>query len=260
MKKRLFTFIISIFIINILTACSNQKNETVSLTVSAASSMQEALTKLKEIYENDQKKVVIYYNFGSSGALQQQITQGAPVDLFFSASEDQFDVLIENGLISKNESIDLVGNELVLIQNKDKEKPNLTGISELTDNGIKKIAIGIPESVPAGKYAKETLEQLQLWDKLKDKIVFAKDVRQVLTYVETGNVDAGFVYKTDALVSQKVEITAVTEDRAHSPIIYPLGVLKDSNYKAEAMNFYKFLQGDQALEILKHYGFHSVNK
>ncbi|HYK71955.1 MAG TPA: molybdate ABC transporter substrate-binding protein [Pseudoneobacillus sp.] len=261
MKKWLFPIIVLLFVFHNLTACSNQNSEeSVSLTVSAAASMQDALTKIKEKYEKDHRKVKIYFNFGSSGALKQQITQGAPVDLFFSASESQFNELIEKNLISKNESTDLVGNDLVLIQNKTKTDLMLNGITDLKDKKVKRIAVGTPESVPAGEYTKETLEKLQLWKKLEDKIVFAKDVRQVLTYVETGNVDAGFVYKTDALVSQKVKITVVTENVNHSPIIYPVGVIKDTKYKVEAMNFYHFLQSEQALEIFKEYGFHSIKK
>ncbi|WP_442599013.1 molybdate ABC transporter substrate-binding protein [Neobacillus sp. D3-1R] len=260
MKKRIKIYMILFFILYTFTACSHSKSEEVSLTVSAAASMQEALTQVKEMYETNHKDVTIYFNFGSSGALKQQITQGAPVDLFFSASKDQFDELVKNGHISKEDSVDLIGNELVLIQNKNKDSLKLKDISGLTNNSISKIAIGTPETVPAGEYTKETLENLQLWDNLKNKMVFAKDVRQVLTYVETGNVDAGFVYKTDALISKKVEITGVAQAGDHSAIIYPLGVIKNSKQKEEAKSFYKFLQSDQALKIFQEYGFHTLKK
>lgn len=237
-----------------LTACSNKNNEKIELTISAAASMQGALSDLQKLYEEEHKNVHLYFNFGASGALQQQIEQGAPVDLFLSASEDKFDSLVEKGFIMKKNNVDLVGNELVLIQNK-KSKTQLTGFRDLLKPTMKRMAIGTPESVPAGKYAQETLKQLNIWSQLDKRIVFAKDVRQVLTYVETGNVDAGIVYKTDALVSQKVEIMATADSRSHTPIIYPLGVVKASKQREEAISFYQFLKSEKAKTIFEDYGF-----
>ncbi|MBS4162258.1 molybdate ABC transporter substrate-binding protein, partial [Klebsiella pneumoniae] len=147
--------------------------------------------------------VSVKFNFGSSGALQQQIEQGAPADLFFSAAEDKFDRLVEKGLISKIDSVKLLENTLVLIVPKGKAQ-QVSGFEDLTKSGVEKLAIGTPESVPAGKYAKETLTNLHLWSKVQSKIVYGKDVRQVLSYIETGNADAGVVYRTDALTSDQV--------------------------------------------------------
>jgi molybdate transport system substrate-binding protein len=253
MKKTMFTLLI--FLIT-LSACSNEKNgnNSIELTISAASSMEKALTELQSIYENEHKNVKLFFNFGSSGALQQQIVQGAPVDLFFSASSDKFNVLLEKGLIDKTYSIDLVGNELVLIQQKESNR-NISGLADLSQPNLKRISIGTPESVPAGKYAKETLENINMWDTLEKKLILAKDVRQVLTYVETGNVDAGIVYKTDALFSQKVKIIEKVKQEHHSPIIYPLGIVKESTQKEEAIKFFDFLGSKTAKDVFEDNGF-----
>jgi len=224
----------------------------VELTVSAAASLQDALTDIKADFEKENPNIILHFNFGGSGALQQQISQGAPVDVFVSAAEDKFQILVDDGLIEKSDSTDLVGNELVLVVPRDSDK-GIKGFEDLTKTG--KIALGTPESVPAGQYGKDTLESLNLWTKLEDKVIYAKDVRQVLTYVETNNVDAGIVYKTDALTSDKVEIAATAEESSHDPIIYPAGVIKNSTYYAEAKTFYDYLQGVNSLKILEQYGF-----
>jgi molybdate transport system substrate-binding protein len=243
----------------VIAGCSdNEKHpaeEKVELTVSAAASLQDALNKIKTDFENEHPNIVINYNFGASGALQQQIAQGAPVDLFFSAAEDKFDQLIEKGLIAKDKEVDLVGNDLVLVVPKDSSKDINT-----FDDIIKadRVSLGIPASVPAGKYAKQTLENLKLWESIEHKAVYAKDVRQVLTYVETGNVDAGIVYKTDALLSKKVKLVAVAEENTHQPIVYPVGVIKETANPKEAQQFYEYLQSEKSLGVLKKYGFSEI--
>jgi molybdate transport system substrate-binding protein len=260
MKKTVMTIII-IFLIIICISCSNTNNEKkrIELTISAAASMQKALTELQGNYEQEHPNVRLLFNYGATGALQQQIEQGAPVDVFFSASEEKFVEVLEKGFVEKQNSVDLVSNELVLIQNK-QSNYKISGFAGLADSKIKRISIGTPESVPAGKYAKETLESQNLWLQIEEKIVFAKDVRQVLTYVESGNVDAGIVYKTDAILSKKIEIVGTADPKSHSPIIYPLGVVKKSKQKEESIKFYHYLQSDKAKELFENYGFHFLLK
>ncbi|MEH7334808.1 molybdate ABC transporter substrate-binding protein [Neobacillus drentensis] len=224
----------------------------VELTISAAASLQNALTDIKADFEKKHPNVTINYNLGASGALQQQISQGAPVDLFFSAAEDKFQKLIQDGLIEKKNGTDLVGNELVLVVPKGSNK-GINTFEDLTKSD--KVALGTPESVPAGQYGKQTLDKLNVWKSIEGKIVYGKDVRQVLTYVESNNVDAGLVYKTDALTSQKVEIVATAKDDTHDPIIYPVGVIKNSTHQKEAQLFYDYLQNDQSMKTLEKYGF-----
>lgn len=256
--KKTATFLASLCIVGgILTGCGSRadntsSNDSIELTVSAAASLQDALTDLASMYEKQHKNVQITYNFGGSGALQQQISQGAPVDVFFSAAEDKFDALVDDGDIAKKDGTDLLTNDLVLVTPVANDK-KITSFEQLTkaDN----VALGTPESVPAGQYGIETLKSIDVWTKIKPHIVYAKDVRQVLTYAETGNVDAGIVYKTDALTSDHVKIVATANSKSHTPIIYPVGVVKKSKHFDEATAFYEFLQSDEAMRVFKDYGF-----
>ena len=265
MKKfNLLFFTLMLFVLT-LSGCSTKEQtkkpedqkqaaseKKVELTVSAAASLQEALTDIKADFEKEHPNVTLNFNFGASGALQQQISQGAPVDLFFSAAEDKFQKLVQEGLIEKKNGIDLVGNDLVLVIPKDSKKEMKT-FEDITK--ADKVSIGTPESVPAGQYGKETLEKLNVWKSVEGNVVYGKDVRQVLTYVETNNVDAGIVYKTDALTSQKVKIVATAVENTHDPIIYPVGVIKNSTHPKEAQLFYDYLQNDQSMKTLEKYGF-----
>ena len=258
------------FLLMFAVGCSNQQNtdqssdtketetgteskEKVELTISAAASLKDAMDVIQNTYQEEHPEVTLKFNFGGSGSLQQQISQGAPVDLFFSAAEDKFDVLVEQGNIAKEDGVDLLGNSLVLVVPKDEQ--SIKGFEDLAKEEINKISIGTPETVPAGKYAKESLEKTDLWKDVESKVVYAKDVRQVLSYVETGNVAAGIVYSTDALVSDKVNIVATADPETYTPIIYPVGIIKDSKNYEEAKEFYSYLQSDDALKVFQKYGF-----
>ncbi|KAA6447399.1 molybdate ABC transporter substrate-binding protein [Bacillus atrophaeus] len=233
---------------------SKDADKDVTLTISAAASAQDALEEIQNNYEKTHSNITIQDNYGSSGALQKQISQGAEADLFFSAAEDKFQKLVDDGDIAKKDSTDLVGNEIVLVVPKNGDSP-VKHFDDLTKSDTEKIALGTPESVPAGAYAKESLTKLSLWNKVKDKVVYGKDVRQVLSYVETGNVDAGIVYKTDALVSKKAEIADEADADTHSPIVYPLGIVKDTKHRKEAKEFYEYLQTNEAMKVFEKYGF-----
>lgn len=160
--------------------------------------------------------------------------------------------LVDGGLISDNTG--LLKNQLVLVVPSD-SKTSITTITQLTDKAFKKVAVGQPESVPAGQYAQQSLTAKKVWDALQSKLVFAKDVRQVLSYVETGNADAGFVYKTDALTSKKVKIALTVGAHVHKAINYPVGIVKDSTHQAEAKAFYDYVQTTAADAVFTSYGF-----
>ncbi|WP_026906495.1 molybdate ABC transporter substrate-binding protein [Paucisalibacillus globulus] len=252
------TLILLLLFLIVMTGCSSDKkleaNKTVELTISAAASLKEALEKIQVEFELDHPDVKLTYNFGSSGSLKQQITQGAPVDLFFSAAEDKFNELVDEGFIAKEEGVTFLENELVLVVPSENTS-EITRLEDLIHHNIDHISIGIPETVPAGKYAKESLIYQNLWADLRSKIVPAKDVRQVLSYVETANVAAGIVYHTDALISNKVTIITTIDSSTHTPIHYPVGIInKTKNYEA-AKEFYNYLQNDKAIGVFKEYGF-----
>jgi len=224
-----------------------------SLLVSTAASLKEAMEEIKTNYQRTRSGVTINYNFGASGALLQQIQQGAPADIFISAAKRQIDTLEQSGeLVAGTRSI-LAKNRLVLIVPK--SSTGVTSFLNLTRDNIRKIAIGEPRSVPAGQYAEQVLKQLKIYDKVKSKFVYANNVRQVLAAVEAGNADAGLVYRTDAAISQRVKTVVAADEKFHSPITYPMGVLKKSKNVAAATEFINYLSSEQARSVLKKYKF-----
>jgi molybdate transport system substrate-binding protein len=224
-----------------------------SLLVSTAASLKDAMEKIKGNYQQSQPGVTINYNFGASGALLQQIQQGAPADIFISAGKKQVDTLEQSDKLVPGTRSILAKNRLVLIVPKN--SVGVTSFSNLTQDNIKKIALGEPRSVPVGQYAEEVLQKLQIYGKVKQKFVYANNVRQVLAAVEAGNADAGLVYRTDAAISNKVKIVVAADEKYHSPIVYPMAVLKQSKNVAAAKEFSKYLSSEPAKTVLKKYGF-----
>ncbi|RAV08464.1 molybdate ABC transporter substrate-binding protein [Paenibacillus contaminans] len=224
------------------------------LVVSAAASLTDSLQEIKKSFELQNGSIQLTFNFGSSGALQQQIEQGAPADLFFSAGKKQMTTLVEKKLVDENAQKNLLSNALVLIIPSD-AKAVPAAVNDLTKPEYKKVATGEPETVPVGGYAKDALIYAKLWDELQPKLVLAKDVRQVLTYVETGNADAGFVYRTDALTSSKVKEAFAVDPKSYKTIEYPVGIVKSTGHAKEAQAFYDYLQSEAALGIFVKYGF-----
>lgn len=250
---RSLTLISSIAICLINLASCTGNNKPVALTISAAASLKESLEEVQEIYTKDHENIYLNYNLGASGALQQQIEQGAPVDIFISASSKQMDALQQKSLLITETRKNLIKNKIVLIAPK--ESTAISDFKDLGSDRVKKVALGQPESVPIGKYAQEVLTFFKISDKVKPKAIFAKDVRQVLNYVERGETDAGIVYSTDAIGSGKVKIVAIAPDNSHSPVIYPVAVIKDSKNIPESKEFVEFLASEQAEAVFAKYGF-----
>lgn len=230
-----------------------QKPESVTLTISAAASLKDSMDEIKQLYKNEKANVTLTLNYGSSGALQQQIEQGADVDIFISAAAKQMAALENKDLIFKDTRKDILLNDVVLVTPKDNS--TITDMKDLITDKAEKIALGEPKSVPAGQYAEEVFTKLGIQDKVKTKAVYAKDVKEVLTWVETGNVDAGIVYSTDAKASNKVKIVAIAPSDSHTPVIYPAAVIKTSKNGDAAKDFIKFLTDDQAKAVFEKYGF-----
>lgn len=236
----------------IYVTCLKKGAENVTLTVSAAASVTDAMNEIIAIYQSQHPQIKIVPNYGASGSLMQQIEQGAPADIFLSAAKDKMDGLESKSLLIPGTRTNLLGNEIVLVC---PENSSLDGYAALTDATVKNISIGDPSSVPAGKYAKELLTNMGLWAGVEGKLVLAKDVRQVLSYVETGNVDAGIIYKSDLKVTDKVELVAVADKSKHTPIIYPAAVISDSKHPVQAKAFLSFLESEPAMKIFMKYGF-----
>lgn len=256
MLKKILLGVMSMVLVAGLSVTSGGQAEAAvkkkEILISAAASLQDSLDKIAIQYEKEHPTVDLVFNYGASGTLQKQIEQGAPADLFFSAGDKQMNALVDAGLVTDH--TELLKNQLVVVVPSN-SKSVLTSITQLTGSGFKKVAVGQPESVPAGQYAQAALTTKNVWDVLQSKLVFAKDVRQVLSYVETGNVDAGFVYKTDALTSKKVKIVLTVGSFAHKPINYPVGIVKGSKVQDEAKAFYNYVQTKTAINVFTSYGF-----
>lgn len=230
------------------------KAEPVTLRVSAAASLTDVMKEIASSYEKEHPNVKVEFNFGSSGALQQAIENGGATDLFFSAAQKQMNALEKEGLLADSTRRDLLVNEVVLIVPKDNGK-NLKDFKDLAGNDVQKIALGEPKGVPVGQYSEEVFTKMGILDAVKAKAVYGSDVRQVLSWVETGDADCGVVYATDAAVSDKVKVAAKAPEGTHKPIIYPAAVLKDSKAMDTAKDFLAFVSNDDNKKLFEKYGF-----
>lgn len=224
----------------------------VTLTLSVAASLKDAIAETETAYKSTHPDVDFHDNLGSSGTLAGQIEQGAPADAFFSAAAKPMDDLEHRSLLAAGSRRTLLKNSLVLIA---PQGSSLKGFEGLANPTVRTIALGDPATVPAGQYGRQTLDSLHLADRLKSKFVLAKDVRQVLSYVETGNADAGLVYATDAATSGKVRVVASAPDSSHDPIVYPVAVLRGSGSEQAARQFVDYLATPPAQAIFEKHGF-----
>lgn len=232
--------------------------QTVELTVSAAASLQNALEAITPEFHAAYPTVEISYNFGASGALQQQIEQGAPADIFFSAAAKQMDVLAEKGLILKDSRQDILTNSLVLIAPAQSQIA-VTDIAQLKEAEVGIVAVGEFRSVPAGQYAEQLFTKLNLLEPLQSKLVFSNNVRGVLAAVESGNADVGLVYATDAALSERIKVLATAPAATHQPIVYPIAVVSDRPHPDAAKTYIAFLQTPAAQTKFKEFGFGVVD-
>lgn len=223
------------------------------INISAAASLQDALEEITYTYE-EEKDVKFNLNFGGSGALQTQIEEGAKADIFISAAQKQMKALVEGGLIEEENVSDLLINDVVLIVQKDDEN-KVTKIEDLANEEVTLVALGEPESVPVGQYSQEILDYYEIADLVNEKATYGSDVRQVLNWVASGEVDAGFVYRTDAMIEEGVEIIEAAPEGSHKPVIYPAAILKDAENKELANDFLEYLKSDEALVVFENYGF-----
>lgn len=229
--------------------------QAVELTISAAASLKEAMGEIQELYKTEKSNTTLNFNFGSSGSLQKQIEQGAPVDIFLSAALKQMKALEEKDLIVNDTKKELLQNEVVLVTPKD--KTDLTSFEDLGTDKVKKIGLGEPKSVPVGQYADEILKKIQIADQVTPKVIYGKDVKAVLAWVETGEVDAGVVYATDAKISDKVNVVCSAPEGSHKTVVYPVAAIKATKYLEESKAFIDFLSTDTAKEVFRKYGFNT---
>ena len=235
-------------------AVTEKKAEPVELHVAAAASLTDVMQEIAAAYEKAHPEVKVVFNFGSSGALQQAIENGGQTDLFFSAAQKQMNALEKDGLLAENTRKDLLVNELVLIVPADGGKP-LQDFQQLAEADVQHIALGEPKGVPVGQYAEEVFTHMGILESVKAKAVYGSDVRQVLSWVESGDADCGVVYATDAAVSKKVKVAAKAPAGSHKPIVYPAAVLKESKHMDNAKDFLSFVSNEDNKKIFAKYGF-----
>lgn len=240
-------------ILSLLAAASLHAAE---VTVFAAASLTDSLKEIATAYEKTSGDKVVF-NFAASNTLAQQIQAGAPADIFFSADEAKMDTLDTAGLIAKDTRKDLLGNTLVIITPQDGLKISEPG--DLDKPAIKHLSLGDPKAVPAGVYAKAWLEKTGLWEKLQPKIAPAENVRAAMAVVESGNAEAGIVYKTDAAISKKVRIALQISATEGPKITYPAAVVKDSRNADAARKFLTYLADKQADETFAKFGFSVID-
>lgn len=223
------------------------------LTVSAAASLTEAFREIGTRFEARKPGATVRFNFAASGVLIQQIIQGAPVDVFVSADQETMDRGVKEKVLDPATRRDFTGNSVVMVAPA-QGAPALAALADLAKPEVRRIAVGKPATVPVGRYAKQVLDAARLWEPLEPKLVFADNVRQVLDYVARGEVEAGFVYRTDAeLMKDKVRVVLTAQ--GHSPVTYPAAVATDSRQAALAREFVNFLFTAEAQGVLARYGF-----
>lgn len=277
MKKKLSVLLVIVMMLSLLAACgsggadespdvsepstesaepspeASSAPEPVEIYVSAAASLTDVIEEIAKAYMAENEHVTIVPSFGSSGTLQTQIEEGAPADIFLSAAQKQMNALEEGGLVESATRLDLLVNKVVLILPADSDA-DISSFEDVPSDKVSLIAIG-DETVPVGQYTQEIYEFLGTWDAVSAKANLGTDVRAVLAWVETGDVDCGIVYATDAASSDLVKVVAEAPEGSHKAVIYPGAVLKDSANPEAARAFLDYLTTAKAVAIFEAAGF-----
>ena len=241
-----------LFLLILISGCTERQQQN-ELSVFAAISLKDALTEIEATFTAE-NPVKVYYNFAASTTLQRQLEKGASGDVFISASPRQVVALETDGLLEAESRQNLLTNRLVLVADA-RAKTSVETPTNLVVPEISRIAIGHPDIVPAGAYAKEALTHFGLWDALHPKLIFGTDVRATLAYVTAGNVDIAIVYKTDTTLTENINVLYALPPEAYTPIIYPAVVMKSSLRKQLAHRFITYLQSMESGEIFEKHGF-----
>jgi len=224
-----------------------------TLTVFAAASLTDSLKEIGHDYEAKTGDKIVF-NFAASSVLERQIEEGAPADVFFSADEAKMNALEKKDVIDKKTRRDRLANALVIIVPADSSIP-IQSAADLKSDAVKHIALGDPKSVPAGIYASEYLRKIHLWEDLAPKVVGAANVRAALAFVESGDAEAGIVYKTDAAVSRKVRVAWEVPREAGPDIRYPMAMIRETKEPDSARAFLAYLDSNAAGRVFEKYGF-----
>jgi len=240
-------------------SCGRQGSRSVAtdgaqITVAAAISLKDAFLSMAQLYR-ERTGDSVNFSFGASGELMRQIEAGAPVDVFASAGQREMDDLVSKALVEPGTRADFARNSLVVVAPA-RSTLTLNAVGELAQLAIKRISIGNPKTVPAGMYAQQMLIHARLWQRLQPRLIFAENVRQVLDYVERGEVSAGIVYSTDVGIAHgSVRVAARAPDGSYGPILYPIAAIKGRPHQRAAWDFVRFVLGADGQRVLKKFGF-----
>ena len=231
-----------------LIACGGERD----LLVFAATSLRDPLTEVSRKYEED-SGVSVDLSFGASQSLAQQIASGAPADVFISAGTAPVEFLEERKISSNDGALRLLGNELVVVMLEEGEE--IRSLGSLASDSIDRLALADPSLAPAGAYAREALQSEGVWDGLQSRLIYGKDVRAAMTYVEVGNADAGIVYRTDARSSDSLDVVHTVEPTLHSAIVYPAVAINDSSNREDIADYLDFLSSGETIDVFRRFGF-----
>lgn len=256
--KKIIVFILILCLV--IAGCSNNASDTEAnetILIAAAASLKNCVDKeIIPMFTEKYPNITVEATYDSSGKLQTQIEEGADVDVFMSAAMKQMNLLSEKELIVTDSITELLENKVVLIVLKD--STGITSFEEIIKADV--IAIGDPDSVPAGQYAKEVLENLNIWDSVSPKLSLGTNVTEVLNWVAEGSADAGVVYATDAASNENVIVVTEAPEGSVSKVIYPVGIVKASKKLKSAKLFTEFLQSKEAMTVFEKYGFSAVEQ
>lgn len=248
MWKKIVLLIMLIFPI-VLIGCNKKQ---LDINISVAASLLEPIKEIAQIYE-EETNVKVNINYGGSGTLKKQISEGAEVGLFISANESFVDELIVEKLVDENQVVNNIENSLVLIKSEN-VYDEITSTGDLK-NTTGKIAIGELKTVPAGIYAKEALENMNIWNALEERFIYCKDVSSVKTYVEKGEVDYGFIYKSDSLNLKSSKVVEVLPENSHSKIAYKMALINNYHETYKSRELMDLIISNEGKTILEKYGF-----
>jgi molybdate transport system substrate-binding protein len=224
-----------------------------SVLVFAAASLTDSLQEIARKYQSE-TGASVSFNFGASSILARQIQEGAPADIFFSADEVKMDALEKRGMLAKGSRRTRLSNTLAIIVSRDQGAP-VRSPADLAEARFQRIALADPKTVPAGIYASEYFKKLGLWERIAPKVIPVDNVRAALAAVESGDADAGVVYKTDAALSAKIKTAFLVPQKEGPDIRYPMALLKDAGNAREGEKFLKFLESDRAGAVFEKFGF-----
>ncbi len=245
-----------LFVVFLLQMYSIVSVQAQTVNLSVAASMTNAFNDLIEGFSAAHPDAVFQPNYASSGSLAKQIDQGAPADIYVSANPKWMKYLVEKNLIAKGTDRIFAYNKLVFIGDNTSANISLDTLINLD-----RIALGSPQSVPAGQYSKQAMERAGIYAKLEQekKLIMAKDVRQALMYADRGEVDGAFVYRTDARLATTAKILFTVPDDLYDRVSYPLGLTITGAKNDQAQAFYDYLSSPEAITILTKYGFEPVH-